>query len=523
MSQKPVVIPKQPVLKPAEDFYGLRREGIGFIEQVGSRLWTDYNVHDPGITILEALCYALTDLAYRIGWDIKDILTLSPPPSGTDPLSPFPDQAFFTAREILSVNPCTPDDFRRLLIDLDLVRNAWVSPKDCACDLSYYAWCEKDELKLSYQPPADPQLLAQKVAPLGLYEVLLELEADPNLGDLNDRKIEHTYTTFDADGHMHPVTLELRFPKWERQNWEAWNTFLANKDAFLNENGPSFGLTLTKFGRSKTDPASLADGTDDAILRNNWRTSFYASFDIEPAPGKIISIENVVLRIFGDTTTKGQATVAGFKEILGDTSENGPIARYAKKLFMVEASIAEAQETLHKHRNLDEDYCQIKGVEVEDVAVCADIEVAPDADIERVQAKIWFEIAQYLNPPVPFYTLQELMDAGVAVEDIFNGPALSNGFIKTEELEAAGLKTVLRTSDIINRLMDIDGVVAVNQLQLSKYDAEGNVVKGAADPSLQSDGTWVFDGQKTSASWLLFVSRKPSAPAIFQPVTLPVL
>ena len=65
MSQNAKALVKNPPLEPAEDFYRLRREGIGFIEQMGSARWTDYNTHDPGITTLEALCYAITDLAYR--------------------------------------------------------------------------------------------------------------------------------------------------------------------------------------------------------------------------------------------------------------------------------------------------------------------------------------------------------------------------------------------------------------------------------------------------------------------------
>ena len=94
MSQSPKTIAKLPVLEPAEDFYRLRREGIGFIEQMGSARWTDYNTHDPGITTLEALCYAITDLAYRTGWDIKDILT--PETASSDPDQPYANQAFFT-------------------------------------------------------------------------------------------------------------------------------------------------------------------------------------------------------------------------------------------------------------------------------------------------------------------------------------------------------------------------------------------------------------------------------------------
>lgn len=503
MSQLPVTIPKQPLLTPAEDYYRLRREGIGFIEQMGSHLWTDYNTHDPGITILEALCYALTDLAYRTGWDIKDLLATATP--SADPNSPFPHQPFFTAKDILTVNPWTPEDFRRLLIDLEMVRNAWVLCKACACDFYYYAWCEKNQLVLSYQKPTNPLLEPQKVQPLGLYEVLLALESDPELGDLNDRKIEHTYNVFDTDGHPHPVTMELRFPEWGLEKRDDWGLFL--------QSGASFNVQVSRFGATKTydvlaDPA-LDEAGRNKYLRDHWRTVFYASFAIELLPGgENLTIEHAALRMFGDTFAKSQTTVRGLQGLqilLADKTALGFLQRYRHKLCKVKQAVAEAKASLHDHRNLDEDYCRVKGVNVEEIAACADVEVTPDADIELVQAQIWFEIEHYFNPSVPFYTLQELMETGVPVEEIFNGPELKHGFIKAKELEVAELKTVLRTSDIVNRLMDIAGVVAVNNLLLSKYDAEGNVVKGAADPTWNND-TPVFDVNKMSASWLLFIS-----------------
>ena len=198
MSQAPVNIPKQPTLRPAEDFYRLRREGIGYIEQMGSRQWTDYNLHDPGITLLEALAFAITDLAYRTGWSIEDLL--APAPGET-----APHQGFHTARHILTINPWTPDDFRRLLIDRDRVRNAWVFCKKCACDLHYFAWCDVDnQLQLSFNKTDAAGLSTQKVEPPGLYEALLELESDPDLGDLNDRKIEQTLFAYDSDHQPHP-------------------------------------------------------------------------------------------------------------------------------------------------------------------------------------------------------------------------------------------------------------------------------------------------------------------------------
>lgn len=496
-------IPKNPALKPAEDYYRLRREGIGLIEQMGSRLWTDYNTHDPGITILEVLCYTITDLAYRTGWDIKDILTPSQP--SDDPTQPFPNQPFFTAREILTINPWTPDDFRRLLIDLERVRNAWVFCKECACDAYYYAWCEEGQLRLAYQKPANLNLQPKKIEPLGLYEILLELESDPELGDLNDRKIEYTDNIFAADDTLHPMVLEMRFPEWQLADREQWELFL---DKAEDKNSASFSIQVG-FGATEAFDV-LTDLTSDAerdeYVRAHWRHIFYVRFEIALQPGnETIIIPPAALRIFGDTAAQITGITNRLKSLFEDKTPAGFIQRYRNKLLKVQQAIADAKTSLHSHRNLDEDYCRVQLVKVEDIAVCADVEVAPDADIERIQAQIWFEIERYFNPPVPFYTLQALMDADVPVEDIFNGPELSNGFIKAEDLQAAGLKTILRISDIINRLMDIEGVISVNNLLLTGYDDEGKVIKGTVDPTW-NNATPLFDPNKISASWLLYVA-----------------
>lgn len=502
MSAKPIQLVKNPPLEPAEDFYRLRREGIGFIEQMASAHWTDYNVHDPGITILEALCYAITELAYRAAWHVKDIL--SPETAPADPLPPYPNQAFFTAREILTVNPTTAEDFRRLLIDLPSVRNAWVICKECACDVSYLAWCdaEKDALVLAYQAPGGLSPAPKEVWPLGLYEALLELEADPEAGDLNDRKIEMRSVFHDANG-AHPITLELRFPDIALSAGERWGRLLDSNAAIV--------ATLTRFGKTKTfnvfTDLPTADERD-AHIRENWRRLFYLSFEIQTgAPGETIKIENVTLRIFSDAAAKMATSAQGLIDLLEFDKTGGLIWRYREKAKRARDGIGSAKSALQAHRNLDEDYCIVTTVGVEEVAVCADVAVRPDADIERVQAEIWFRIERYFNPPIRFHSLQELRDAGRAVENIFNGPALDNGFIDAQELEAASLRTMLRASDIINLLMDIDGVSAVNQLVMTKYDAEGNVVAGAADPTWE-DGQPVFDAGKTGASWLLAIGAR---------------
>jgi hypothetical protein len=437
MNKIPESIAKQPELKPAEDYYLLRREGIGFIEKMASNQWTDYNAHDPGITILEILCYAITDIAYRANWDIKDLLTLKTP--ATDASKHFPNQAFFPAGDILTVNPVTLDDFRRLLIDLDAVRNAWVFPLK--------------ELKLN-----------------GLYEVLVELETDSELGDLNDHKIEHSYTIFGDDNKPHSVILEMRF---------------LDKD--------SEGDDKAKF--KQLNNLTVTD------LQNDWRNVFSVCLTTEA--GNCIE---ATLRIFSDIAAKEAILRALDNETSQDLNTNIRevikndffIKTYDEKRAKRKEALEEVKKNLHKHRNLCEDFCQIKIVDIEDIAVYADIEVTPDANIEYIQANIWFEIENYFSPRIHFYSLQELQNNDTPVETIFNGPKLSHGFIKDEELQASVQKKVLRTSDIINQLVDIDGVVAVNNLSLSKYDAQGELVKGQADKNIS-----FFGSNKSSEAWEL--------------------
>ncbi|MFN6565508.1 MAG: hypothetical protein RMY28_037685 [Nostoc sp. ChiSLP01] len=115
------------------NFALLRQEGIKYIERLAGKLWTDYNTHDPGITILEQLCYAITDLSYRLDFEMKDLLAPSPKEKTGDNR-----KQFFTAREILTVNPLTINDYRKLLIDINGVKNAWLEPINNSQPPIYY-------------------------------------------------------------------------------------------------------------------------------------------------------------------------------------------------------------------------------------------------------------------------------------------------------------------------------------------------------------------------------------------------
>ena len=105
----------------SQRFEELLEEGIFHIQNFSGDNWTDYNYHDPGITILEQICYAITDLGYKSNFPVEDLLMV-----GVDNYDFEKKNLFIPADKIFSSNPTTLNDFRRLIIDsVDNVNNVW--------------------------------------------------------------------------------------------------------------------------------------------------------------------------------------------------------------------------------------------------------------------------------------------------------------------------------------------------------------------------------------------------------------
>ena len=297
------------------DFDFLRKEGLKYIEALGSSLWTDYNSHDPGITVLEALCYAITDLGARMSLPMETLLAEE---SNLDYLK---DQ-FLTAEGALPIKPVTAQDYRKLFINLDGIKNAWLRKHE----KTVYIDCKED--KLSYQP----------------------FEIDPN------------------DQHE----------------------FVLN-------------------------------GLYDILI------------EIDPLDEDIFN-----------TTTKKKTELNRLKTLV--------------------------RETYHEHRNLCEDLIDIKEVEEFPIAVCAHIELIPDADEEMVHALIIRAIENYLSPNIRFYSLKEMLEKGYTTDYIFNGPLLENGFLDSKELQASELVKEVRLSDLIQIIQNIEGVDVIRDITINMCD-----------------------------------------------------
>jgi hypothetical protein len=154
---------KKTAVERAQDHQELYASGLDHIQRLAAQRWTDHNVHDPGITTLELAAYALTDLSYRARFPLPDLLAPNPPTA-------TPRKQFFTAGEILPNAPVTVRDYRKLLIDLVGVANAWIRP----ATLEYRA----DRLagKLLLPGAALPDI--QPVPVKGLYDVWIEFAED---------------------------------------------------------------------------------------------------------------------------------------------------------------------------------------------------------------------------------------------------------------------------------------------------------------------------------------------------------
>ena len=301
------------------NFDTLRSDAIAYLGNLTGKIWTDYNAHDPGITILETLVYAVLDLGYRTNLPIADLLTRAPDDTGSD-------NNFFTASQILTNNPLTITDYRKLLIDIDGVKNAW-------------------------------------------------LEVDDN-----------TSVNFCKPNNQLPG---------------------------INVAGtPLDSLNLN------TDPCSC-----------DYLNGLYHVF---------IELENDF-----DTTKEK------------DKDDYDTIIENVKCALM-------------SHRNLCEDFIDIKVLCKLKIGLCADIELQRDVNPSDVYLQILETLRAYFSPQPKFYTLPQLLDKGKPIDEIFAGRPYnvkeSYGFVDTNEFEAITLRKKLHLSDVYHVLFDIDGVKTVRNL-----------------------------------------------------------
>lgn len=458
----------------------LKSVALEHVRKLAGKIWTDHNIHDPGIAILELLCFALSDIGYRTNMSIEDLLAEM---TGDDTQTPPPQ--FFTAREILTCAPVTALDFRRLLIDVTGVRNAWIRPAG-AQETPLFVDREAEALAHTLPPLGGKNTgVDDRIQLRGLNAAFLEL----------DRQIE--------------VRDDLNY-----------NSLKADLDIVLGTGADRRVLTLDlEVGLGGFfDPAMLPTaGSHPAeryrLPRDRQQRRPYVLYQADWTPSHpdwllrdAESVEVVGLRPLFPWLERQvvvpllvRVTVNGASKLLGvclrfaaegrinlNASEirnrfrralisnqrawlNRLIARHQvrvrRRLEIVETALAR----LNANRALCEDYHAVYGMRIEEIGLCADIELDPNADSERVYSDIRYQVEQFLAPDIEFRSLEHLLDAKLDPSEIFDGPALEHGFIVPDSLSASVGRDEVNSSDIMNILVDVEGVVAVRDVMMSSY------------------------------------------------------
>jgi hypothetical protein len=531
--KNPITISNQKPTSPAMDFELLRSEALAHIQRLSGKVWTDYNTHDPGVTILEVLCYAITDLSFRANKPIQDLLA--------DPSGSLTEQ-FFKASEILPGKALTLQDYRKLLIDIEVldeedspapfagIKNAWIELLQTN-EIPIYP--DRKYKKLAYTPfPPNEKALELGI----LYDVLLEFDTTEGLGDLNENKLSMEIL---VDEHISlsgiVIDIQVEFPRWDEKI--DWSNRVEIRKAIQNV----------------------------FIQFQNLPNGFEISYSLTPS--NYIQLAGTELTPTGLEEIEDIDALTNLVNAFVFQDENGVMSFYLKKIEKIKEILLEVKSTLSANRNLCEDFVKYHALRVEEILVCADIELSPEADIELTEARIFSAIGDFLSPQVNFYSLEEALNrcksgtlpisriqqnpakiwiqldqdlypkSGSALsiigsgnnvgtyqvlevktapkdsklaeislspnfssplireddrvylgdwnseqclptEKIFEGPLLKHGFIDSEELDLADRKASLHVSDLIHLIMNIEGVLAVKSIQIANIpqdDPEGKI------------------------------------------------
>ena len=123
---EPKFINKDDLNSESLNYETLLEKGIEYVQKFSGNQWSDYNYHDPGITFLEQLCFALTDLGFKTNFSIESVLL-----AGQDGFDLENNNLLIPPDKIFPSRPLTLNDFRKIIINQEEnIKNAWVNPSD---------------------------------------------------------------------------------------------------------------------------------------------------------------------------------------------------------------------------------------------------------------------------------------------------------------------------------------------------------------------------------------------------------
>lgn len=91
------------------DFDTLRLEAFDHLQKLCGSNWTNFNIHDPGVTILEQIVFTLSEMGYKTSFGIEDYL------ANDNGAIDYESQGMVLPEKILPSAPVTENDFAKAL------------------------------------------------------------------------------------------------------------------------------------------------------------------------------------------------------------------------------------------------------------------------------------------------------------------------------------------------------------------------------------------------------------------------
>lgn len=88
----------------------LQEHTLNELQRLSGEVWTDFNVHDPGITLADISNYVLTEMDYKLGFELPDYLT------DRQGKLDFAKYGLFLPDDVYTTAPVTVKDYRKLFI-----------------------------------------------------------------------------------------------------------------------------------------------------------------------------------------------------------------------------------------------------------------------------------------------------------------------------------------------------------------------------------------------------------------------
>lgn len=114
-------IPRSAREQAGQNLPFLQEQALIAIQNFASETWTDHNPSDPGITLLDVLTFVISDLSYRLGFPIRDLM------AWPTELSETASEPFWRVPEMLPSNAVTLLDYQKMILDIPYVRSAFLS------------------------------------------------------------------------------------------------------------------------------------------------------------------------------------------------------------------------------------------------------------------------------------------------------------------------------------------------------------------------------------------------------------